>query len=269
MRRTIAKAEENHSRMKKIGMIVVAFLLVLVCFGGSNAANIALGSATATLGVTPEISISADLSPGSGEEVAALQFDVDFSATNLVLDRVTVGTAAQAVGKGVEFSAVSNSKVRVLVYGSNQNIVSQGRIAQLFFKLASTAVPGVAPLALNQIVMCDKIAAVIASDGTNGAITIEAPETAPNLSNTKVYPNPFKSSAGHDRIVFMDLTEGSTIKIYTLSGKLVKKIKEQTGGMAEWNIRNKRGKKVSSGIYIYLITNKSGEKKKGKIAIVK
>lgn len=269
MRRVIAKAEETHSRMKKIGMLVGAFLLLVVCFNKSNAANIALGNATATLRVTPEISIPADLSPGSGEEVSALQFDVDFSATNLILDRVLVGTAAQAAGKGVEFSSIGNSKVRVLLYGTNQSIVGQGRIAQLIFRLASTAVAGVNPLTINGIVVCDTVAAVIASDGTNGAITIEAPETAPNLSNTKAYPNPFKPSSGHDRIVFMNLTEGSTVKIYTLSGKLVKKIKGQTGGMAEWDVRNKRGKKVSSGIYIYLITNKSGEEKKGKIAIVK
>lgn len=258
--------------IKRSVEIFMVFLFMMVWINKVNAANITMGEGTGILGKTPEINIGADLSPGGGEEVAALQFDVNFSAGNLILERVEVGAAAQAAGKGLEFSAISPGKVRVLVYAAgteSQNSIGQGRIAQLIFKLASTAVPGVAPVTLNQIVMCDKDAAIIDSNGTNGAIAIQSPEVYDNLSYTKAYPNPYKSSSGHSRIIFMNLTENSTIKIYTISGELIKVIKEQIGGMAEWDVRNKKGKKIASGIYIYLITNKAGEKKKGKIAIVK
>ncbi|MBE9510973.1 MAG: T9SS type A sorting domain-containing protein [Bacteroidetes bacterium] len=82
-----------------------------------------------------------------------------------------------------------------------------------------------------------------------------------------ISPNPYIKfkSTGKD-ITFGNLPKEATIKIYTVSGKLVKKIVHKSiedGNSTQWNISN-----VASGIYIYYIKTSQGEKK-GRISIIK
>ena len=89
-----------------------------------------------------------------------------------------------------------------------------------------------------------------------------------DLKGVIVYPNPFKP--GHSEINFAHLTAEATIKIFDIAGELVRKIEEQDGdGRAVWDGKNGRGKKVASGIYIYLITAPGSQKCVGKIGIVR
>jgi len=99
-------------------------------------------------------------------------------------------------------------------------------------------------------------------------IFVDTPPFASDLSRVKAYPNPYKGDK-HSQVVFDNLTANIKIRIYTLKGELVREIKEQDGDRAYWDVRNKNGEKVSSGIYIYCITNSKGEDKKGKVGIIK
>jgi len=90
------------------------------------------------------------------------------------------------------------------------------------------------------------------------------------LKDLKVYPSPFDSSRGHTQISFTELTAYARIRIFTLAGKLV----VDSGPLREqrtwvWDVKNREGERVARGIYIYLATNSQGEKKLGKIAVVK
>lgn len=89
-----------------------------------------------------------------------------------------------------------------------------------------------------------------------------------DLSNVIVYPNPFKPHLGHTEIYFKGLTAKTTIKIYNIAGELVRKI-ENVDGETRWDARNNSGNKVASGVYIYIITNDKGNKKIGKLAVIK
>lgn len=89
-----------------------------------------------------------------------------------------------------------------------------------------------------------------------------------DLSNIIVYPNPFKPHLGHNEIYFKGLTTKTTIKIYNIAGELVRKI-ENVDGETTWDARNNSGNKVASGVYIYLITNDKGNKRTGKLAVIK
>jgi len=89
-----------------------------------------------------------------------------------------------------------------------------------------------------------------------------------NLNDLTVYPNPFKLSKGYPGIVFDNLTLDARVRIFTVSGELIADSGEiRQWGRWVWNLRNEEGDKVAHGIYIYLITNSSGEKKTGKIVI--
>ncbi len=82
------------------------------------------------------------------------------------------------------------------------------------------------------------------------------------LDEIVTYPNPAK-----DKVTFSKLPKGSKITIYTLTGELVYTL-EVKDSKSDWYLINKAGKKVSNGIYYYVIKHKNGNKT-GKVAIVR
>ena len=130
------------------------------------------------------------------------------------------------------------------------------------------------------------------------------PEDA-DLSKVKVVPNPYMASSFLDlstnnrRIDFVNLPDKCTIRIYTLSGNLVNvlnhvganrqgwgnytnwdRINAQSGepavytgydnhsGTEPWNLRNRFGQTVASGLYFFHVTDQRGETHTGKFYIV-
>ena len=58
--------------------------------------------------------------------------------------------------------------------------------------------------------------------------------------------------------------------IFILSGELVADSGELSGEETWiWNVKNREERKLARGIYIYLVTNNQGEKKIGKIAVIR
>jgi len=84
----------------------------------------------------------------------------------------------------------------------------------------------------------------------------------------KVWPNPVINPRPGNPVTFSNLSSRSTVKIYTLSGKLVKKLAE-SGGAVSWDGKNMGGKAISSGLYLYIVTNSQGSRTIGKIAITR
>lgn len=82
-----------------------------------------------------------------------------------------------------------------------------------------------------------------------------------------VYPNPYIGGKGNAvKIVFNNLPGESVLRIYTVSGKLVKTIKHNAaadGGLEEWDVSG-----IAGGVYIYSVISKAG-KETGKVSIVK
>ena len=95
------------------------------------------------------------------------------------------------------------------------------------------------------------------------------------FSGLQVYPNPWRSDkhAGKS-VIFAHLPIGSTVKLFTTSGHLVKTLHPPVD-TATWDLTNDSGDKVASGIYVYLITvgdtgyGSNGQKVRGKVAVIK
>lgn len=95
------------------------------------------------------------------------------------------------------------------------------------------------------------------------------------FSEVKVYPNPCRTNV-HNEVKIANLPKETdiTIYVYNIAGELVRKIQNDeleikvASKLARWNCRNNAGRKVASGIYIYLIKSDSN-KKTGKIAIIR
>ncbi len=94
-----------------------------------------------------------------------------------------------------------------------------------------------------------------------------------DLDQIKVVPNPYYIRADWDQnkytnhIMFTNLPERCTIRIFTLSGILIKVIEhdgnsgdpDAMGGAHNWNLRNLEELKISSGLYIYQVESDAGE----------
>ena len=128
------------------------------------------------------------------------------------------------------------------------------------------------------------------------------PEDA-DLSRIKVVPNPYMASSFLDlspanrRIEFVNLPAECTIRIYTLTGNLVNVLNhiginrsgwgnytdfdrlsqgvptvftgyDNHGGVEPWNLRNRFGQIVASGLYLYHVTDQRGETFTGKFYVV-
>jgi Tol biopolymer transport system component len=95
--------------------------------------------------------------------------------------------------------------------------------------------------------------------------------TPPNSPDNKVisYPNPFSIAAGGNITITGTHISNGEVRICTLSGKLVKIIKEISGSdSVTWNRTNFIGNPTVSGLYIVSTANSSG-KATGKIAVIR
>ncbi len=85
-----------------------------------------------------------------------------------------------------------------------------------------------------------------------------------------VYPNPFKVREAKDGFVkFINLPNKVTLQIYSIAGELVydKEYVDTKGGIT-WNGKNNSGKRAATGIYVYLLKDDNGHKKKGKLSVI-
>jgi len=102
-----------------------------------------------------------------------------------------------------------------------------------------------------------------------------------DLSNAKAFPVPYiagKDVKGHDTdppdtIIFTELSSLCTIKIYTITGELVRCLEHSDAtspaiGQEYWDVKNDDGDAVASEVYIYYICN-ARQNKTGKLIIIR
>gem|GEM_PF-6704314 len=103
------------------------------------------------------------------------------------------------------------------------------------------------------------------------------PVSETDLSGIRVVPNPYMVTAEWEtgpedhRVLFTHLPSVCTIKIYTVTGELVRKLdhKDLDSGQEFWDLRNQSNMDVSYGLYLYVVTTPNGREKGGKFAIVR
>nr|WP_169304739.1 hypothetical protein [Chloroherpeton thalassium] len=90
-----------------------------------------------------------------------------------------------------------------------------------------------------------------------------------SLTTLKIYPNPYRVPSSGSLVV-EGLTRNASLKILTISGKLVRHISGYGGSVIEWDGCDSQGKTVASGIYIAVGISESGEDTAvGKIAVIR
>ncbi len=90
------------------------------------------------------------------------------------------------------------------------------------------------------------------------------------LSQVKVYPSPVKARSGHDRATFAGLTGKDVhMRIFNIAGELVFEKEHIASASYDWLLKNKHEQNAASGIYLYLITDSTGDKVTGKFGIIR
>lgn len=114
------------------------------------------------------------------------------------------------------------------------------------------------------------------------APTVAAAPSFSDFSQILVYPNPYEASFGTNKIVFENIPAGSTLTIYTVAGEKVIEIPNDGAGDINgstrgspasahlgWDLTNRFGRGVASGMYLYLLKDSSGNTKRGRVGIVR
>ncbi|MEL6652318.1 MAG: T9SS type A sorting domain-containing protein, partial [Bacteroidota bacterium] len=92
-----------------------------------------------------------------------------------------------------------------------------------------------------------------------------------DLSEVFAYPNPVRPNEVFEGMRFANLTKTATIRIYTVSGRLVNEIEETDGdGGTTWDMRDQGNRRIVPGIYIYHVwtEDESIEQFVGKFSVV-
>ncbi|HRY84371.1 MAG TPA: gliding motility-associated C-terminal domain-containing protein, partial [Candidatus Cloacimonadota bacterium] len=110
-------------------------------------------------------------------------------------------------------------------------------------------------------------------DGLNTLLIGKAIKPITDLETVKAFPNPFKPEVnGTVQIVNLPIDSmprgKNQCRIYDSSGALIANLEENEFARFVWDGKNGAGKKVSSGIYFYVVSDEKGNSKRGKIALI-
>lgn len=105
---------------------------------------------------------------------------------------------------------------------------------------------------------------------------------ADNLETVAVVPNPYRVRAewepgdGSRLLRFIRVPDKATIRIFTASGELIRELVADKSaspggeiGDVPWDLRNRYGNPVVSGIYLYQVETVDGRTRRGKFVIIK
>lgn len=117
---------------------------------------------------------------------------------------------------------------------------------------------------------------------TTQSAYIDKSKIITDMDDIAVVPNPYTGAAswepattqvgrGERRVYFIHLPASCSIRIYTISGNLVKTLEHNSNidnGQEPWNLVSKDGMDIAFGVYIFEVESSIG-KKIGKFAVIK
>lgn len=121
------------------------------------------------------IAVPIHIAPGDGDQMASLQFDLDFDAASVYVTSVEAGACASEAAKDVVFSRTAEGTVRVIVAGMNQNTLEEGVVATVYMQRVDDG--STTPvMELDSIVVADPVGNSVESAYEN--LTVEEPADA-------------------------------------------------------------------------------------------
>jgi len=95
----------------------------------------------------------------------------------------------------------------------------------------------------------------------------------PYRSGTSAETSPYYHNFPDNSIKFYNVPSEADLKIYTVAGDLVWETHHSsldgTGGVITWDVNNKHGQPIGSGVYIYKFESDSGDTMYGRIVVIR
>ncbi|OGS27169.1 MAG: hypothetical protein A2297_08875 [Elusimicrobia bacterium RIFOXYB2_FULL_48_7] len=214
-----------------------------------------------SVGTTYYISVKAE--NGSGAQGAAVNSNGQFPTVDLYPPEITgVTVAANPSGAVIKWDTDEQSTSQVDygltdAYGTSTDEDTDRVISH------SVTISGLQPNTVYHYRVRSKDASLnegLSADGTFSTTGAEI----------KAYPNPHSIASGNPLTFVGTDNSGLEVMIFTVSGRLVKKISAPNGSSSvTWNGKNEDNERVRPGLYLAKITSGSGATRICKIALTK
>lgn len=130
--------------------MLISALILLSAMASSEAATLSVGSGKAETGQTVTIDIRLTNIPGTN--ISSINFDLLYDSTQVSFDKAITGKVVSEAGKSLSVSNPVPGELRVIIFGLNQNAIADGILAQMSFRINTTAKTGNVALRLKNAV---------------------------------------------------------------------------------------------------------------------
>ena len=181
---------ENKTRWKRTWRASVFVVIALTASSIAQATTAALSLSTASGAPGANVTLDISLTPGTGTQSAAVQWDLTYSTTDLSLvsgTYDTTGSAGSGAGKAVDCNAISSSDVRCIVSGLNTTSIGNGVIASITFKIAAGTSDTSTLVSMTGAAASDGSGNALALSGSGATVNINQP-SLPVLSTLNCTP---------------------------------------------------------------------------------
>jgi hypothetical protein len=98
-----------------------------------------------------------------------------------------------------------------------------------------------------------------------------------DLTDVHTVPDPYLGTSRYDytpqnrQLVFVNLPARATVRIFSLNGHLVQQLEHDDptgGGRLAWDLRNRGGDHVASGVYFFHVATPAGDERVGKFTVI-
>lgn len=120
-----------------------------------------------------------------------------------------------------------------------------------------------------QSVLYDAASNAMWSGTRSGLSRLQLLETeADAAAAVPFYPHPYRPADGVP-LTFPQVIPGSALRIYTAAGELVRHLEAGSqGDRIVWNGTNEAGLAVASGIYLFVLEEPTGQRRRGKLVVI-
>jgi hypothetical protein len=148
--------------------------LILLTMAGTaqiaSGASLNIGNAQASPG-DAEVKVNADLEVTGGEDVAALQLDLQFDGRLKLVDVYSASASTDADKSAVWYSQ-GNGTARILLYGLNQNTIGDGPVFQMIFTVENDALPGQSNISVKNPAAADPAGGGVSISTQSGYVSV-------------------------------------------------------------------------------------------------
>lgn len=159
--------------MRSWGTVLLPVLFALCRMAATTdgpPVTVALGSAAVQAGNKADLSLSVTVPPG--QQVAGLNWTLQYPASQFDNIVVTSGPAADAAKKWVKCNPIAGG-IKCLVYGMNSNVLASGTVATVTFDVKKGVAKSSVGIHVADVTIASPAGALVRASAIDGAISIQ------------------------------------------------------------------------------------------------